>query len=657
MSKMRLENRKVNSYFALLGNIGIVMILFSVCRVLFYLFNLHLYSAVTFQEMLRMMWGGLRFDFSAVMMVNSVYIVFFFLTFQFKFNSIAQKIFKYWFVITNSIALMANCIDMAYFPFTLKRTNISVFGEFKGEGSLASLVFDMLIDYWYIVLIWGVFVFILSIGYLKMKPVNKIIGWKSYLKYYALTLVGFVVAATIVVVGIRGDYRKYSRPITLSNAGDYVNRALDIAIVQNTPFCIIKTIGKTAPEKLYYFDSLENLESVYNPAHYPESKGEFIPKNVVIIIWESFSREFVGALNKHVDNGNYEGYTPFIDSLLQYGATFEFSYANGRKSIDALPSITASIPFVNDPYILSPYSGNFLDGIGSLLKRKGYNTSFFHGAHRGSMGFWAFMNLTGFDHSYAEEDYLAAHAAEKGGWGIWDEEFLQYTAEEINKIEEPFCSIIFTLSSHHPYVLPKKYDGVFKDGPTPLHRCIGYTDYSLRRFFETISKEPWFENTLFVITADHANHVVFPENQNSIGQMSVPIIFFDPNHTLEGIYPHVAQQTDIMPTILDLLNFDEPFVAFGQNAFDTTIQHFATNRLSDTYHVYYQQYCLMSNIELNDIRLFDVKQDPMLWKRLENERPEMTKMLLDHLKGFLQQYNNRMIDNCLTPACDRRIAK
>lgn len=642
------KNRETNTYLAILGNIGMVMLLFSVCRIFFYLFNLDIFPDVTFPRFMRMMLGGLRFDFSALMMINTVYILFVFLTVQFKYNDIAQKIFKYFFVITNSIGLMLNCIDMGYFQYTMRRTNSSFFSEFKGEGSLLSLILDMLADFWYIALIWIFMVFLLSIFYLKMKPIKKIAGYKVYIKYYLKTILALILTVGIWVIGVRGDFREHSRPITLSNAGDYVNKALEVNIVQNTPFCIFKTIGKKTPNRMSFFATEETLAATYNPEHKPVPNGEFIPKNVVIIIWESFSREFIGTLNKHLDK-NYEGYTPFIDSLLQYSATFEYSYANGRKSIDALPSIVASIPFVNDPYVLSPFSSNATEGIGTLLKRKGYHTSFFHGAHRGSMGFWAFMNLNGFDHSYTGEEYTAVNPSDKGGWGVWDEEFLQFMAGELNAFPEPFCSVVFTLTSHHPYVLPEKYDGVFKEGEHPLHRCIGYTDYALRRFFEAASKQPWFENTLFVITADHANNLAFPQNRNSVGQMTVPVIFFDAGKNLAGtVYPHVAQQTDIMPTVLNYLHYDEPFLAFGQDAFDTTKKHIAINSISNVYQVFYQQYVLQCDDELEIKGLYDLNKDPFMRKRLEKEYPEVTLELLTYLKGFLQQYNNRMLDNRLT---------
>lgn len=645
--KINFKNKEINPYIALLGNIGLVMFLFTICRVLFYLFNLDIFPNVSFRQFGLMLWGGLRFDFSAVIVMNSTYIILWFITLRLKNRPFVQKVLKYWFLITNGIALMTNCIDIAYFPFTLRRTNASFFSEFKSEASLFSLVLDMLADYWYIALIWILFLFILSFFYLKVKPIAKPVGTKQNLYYYLTNLVGLAIAISIGIIGIRGDFRNYSRPITLSNAGDYVTRALEVAIVQNTPFCIIKTVGKSFPQKIYYFDNERELEEAYTPVHLPDSNNKFISKNVIIIIWESFSREFVGSLNKHLDNGNYTGYTPFIDSLLPYSLTFERSYANGRKSIDALPSVAASIPFVHDPFILSPFSGNFVNGIGTLLKEKGYHTSFFHGAHRGSMGFWAFMNLNGFDYSYAEEDYLKINPNAKRGWGVWDEEFLQYMAMELSKITAPFCSVVFTLSSHHPFELPEKYNGIFKEGPHPLHRCIGYTDYALRRFFETASKQPWYDNTLFVITADHANSPAFPENHNSVGQMSVPLIFFTPGEELTGIYPYVAQQTDIMPSVLSFLQYDKPFFAFGQNALDTTLTHIAVNTIGNVHHVYYQKYVLMCSENISVIGFYDLEEDPLLTLSIENEHPEMVSMLLRHLKGYLQQYNNRMIENRL----------
>lgn len=644
---INFKNREIHSYLALCGNIALVMVLFTICRILFYLFNLDIFPNITFRQFGIMLWGGLRFDFSAVMVINSIYMILWIITLRLKNRPVVQKILKYWFVVSNGIALMTNCIDIGYFPFTLRRTNLSFFSEFKNEGSLITLVWEMLIDYWYIALIWIAFIFVLSFFYLKAKPVSKPIGTKENLRYYLSSFIALAVTLVIGIFGIRGDFRKNSRPITLYTAGEYVSHSLHIGIVHNTPFCIVKTIGRKPPEKITYFATEAELASVFDPVHYPDTTKMFTPKNVVIIIWESLTREFIGSLNRDLDNGNYTGYTPFIDSLLLHSLTFEYTYANGRKSIDALPSIMASIPSSQESYIFSSFSGNYIRTMGALLKEEGYHTSFFHASHRASMGFSTFMNLHGFDYCYCEEDYPKTPDV-RSKWGVWDEEFLQFMALKLNETPEPFCSVVFTLTSHHPFELPERYDGIFKEGSHPLYRCIGYTDYALKRFFETVSQEAWFENTLFVITADHASIPAFPENQNSVGQMSVPIIFYAPGQNLTGTYPYVTQQTDILPSVLSFLHYDKPFVAFGQNALDTTITHIAINYIGNAHHVYYQHYVLMCSENLSILGFYDLKKDPLLQVSVENEHPEIVDMLLRHLKGYLQQYNNRMFENRLT---------
>jgi len=103
------------------------------------------------------------------------------------------------------------------------------------------------------------------------------------------------------------------------------------------------------------------------------------------------------------------------------------------------------------------------------------------------------------------------------------------------------------LSSHHPFKLPKGYEDKFKGGPLPIHKVIQYTDYSLRHFFETASSKPWFENTIFIITADHCNQSILPEYNSTVGRYAIPIIFYEPG-TPETVKMDstLIQQTDIM---------------------------------------------------------------------------------------------------------------
>ncbi|MBK6988266.1 MAG: sulfatase-like hydrolase/transferase [Bacteroidetes bacterium] len=112
-----------------------------------------------------------------------------------------------------------------------------------------------------------------------------------------------------------------------------------------------------------------------------------------------------------------------------------------------------------------------------------------------------------------------------GSWGIYDEPFLKRTTEELTKIDNPFFATIFTLSSHHPYEIPKKYESTFEKGTLPIHKSIRYADHSLKIFFEQASTLPWFKNTLFVITADHTATSDSPYYQNRQGMYSIPLLF------------------------------------------------------------------------------------------------------------------------------------
>ena len=264
----------------------------------------------------------------------------------------------------------------------------------------------------------------------------------------------------LTIGGLRGGFRHSTRPITLSNAGKYVETPNEMAIVLNTPFAIYRTIGKATLPNKKYFSSDEELKEIYNPVFQPKANKNFKYNNVVILIMESFSREYFGFFNKHLEDDTYQGYTPFLDSLIQNGRTYWYTIANGRKSIDVLPSVLTSIPSVKNPFVLSYYSGNKLNSIASLLKTKGYHTSFFHGAPNGSMGLQSFVNLVGFDHYYGRTEY-GLDKEWDGIWGVWDHDFLSYFAKTLSTFEKPFVSALFSVSSHHPYNLPAEFEGKF----------------------------------------------------------------------------------------------------------------------------------------------------------------------------------------------------
>lgn len=629
-----------NILVVLFYRIFIVLFLFTLSRTGFYFFNIKMFPDITAGEFFSALRGGIVFDISAAVYINMLFILLQIVPLDIRYNRIYEKICMWIFFITNGIAIAANSADYVYYRFVFKRATADVFGTFQNEEHLSKMFFKFMLDYWpaaiICIFLWILMVFLYKkVRLSKPAPANKIV-------YYAINVLFIPLALALVIGGARGGYRHSTRPITISNAARYVNNPRDVAIVLNTPFSVFRTYGKKTLTR-YEFFSREKLDSLYNPHCKPAVTGPFKKENVIIIILESFAREYIGSLSGNLENGTYKGYTPFIDSLIKESLTFDVSLGNGKKSIDAMPSILASLPSLETPYIISHYANNEIKGLAELLKGKGYYTAFFHGAPNGSMGFDSFARMAGFDDYFGLNEYPYKNDFD-GMWGVWDEPFFSFFGEKLNTFSQPFMAAIFSISSHHPFKVPEKYEGKFRKGPAPIVEVVGYTDFALREFFNQISSSPWFDNTLFVITADHTNESIHKEFQNNFGSYCVPVIFFKPGSNLKGMKNRIAQQIDIMPTVLSYLNYDDEYIAFGNNLLDDSYESFAFNTNGSTYHLYMKDH-LMEMIDNKPVGLYNYKKDIFLEDNLLGKEPELTKVMEDKLKAVIQSYNSRLIDN------------
>ena len=629
-----------NIFVVLAYRILLIMFLFSMCRIGFFLFNFKMFPGVTFAQFITLMKGGLTFDISAVVYINILFILLHILPFEIRYNDVYQSVLKYIYFITNGIAIAMNGMDFVYYRFVEKRATADVFQTFEHETNLVKLFFRFLYDYWPATL-FTLFAWFLMV-YLYNKVKTKRPEPASKIAYYAVNILMIPVVIALVIGAARGGYKHSTRPITISNAARYVENPRDVAIVLNTPFSFFRTFDKKALVKFEFFDN-DKLTKLYNPHYIPSLIKPFSNENVVIIILESFAREYIGALNPGLEGGKYQGYTPFIDSLISVSLTFNVSIANGKKSIDAMPSILASVPSLETPYSISHYANNKINGLAELLKRKGYYTAFFHGAPNGSMGFDSFAKMAGFDDYFGLNQYPEKSDFD-GIWGVWDEPFFKFFAQKLDSFKQPFLASIFSVSSHHPFKVPEKYAGKFKKGPAPIVEVVGYTDFALRELFDEISSRSWFKNTLFVITADHTNESIHKEFQNNFGSYSIPIIFYKSGSDLRGIKNRIAQQIDIMPTVLNYLNYDEDYIAFGNNLLDDSGESFAFNTSGSTYHLYMKDH-ILEMIDNKPIGLFDYKNDIFLEKSLLGKDSELQLQMEEKMKAIIQTYNSRLIDN------------
>jgi phosphoglycerol transferase MdoB-like AlkP superfamily enzyme len=304
-----------------------------------------------------------------------------------------------------------------------------------------------------------------------------------------------------------------------------------------------------------------------------------------------------------------------------------------------------------EPFFLTPASMNHVSGIASLLATEGYQTAFFHGAQRGSMGFMAFARSTGFQEYYGREDYsddsrFGGDNDFDGMWAIWDEPFLQYYCTKMSEMKEPFMTAVFTASSHHPFAIPEKYKQRFPEEHLQIHKCIRYTDMALGKFFASASRQPWFKNTIFVLTSDHTNMSNHDYYQTDLGGFCSPIIIYEPGREAE-IQDKIAQQIDILPTVMGMLHYQKPYVAFGVDLFETPADDtWAVNYLNGIY----------QHVKHGHVLQFDGQKtkavyaltDSLMHYDVQGQIPEQAQMERE-LKAIVQQYMARMTQDSLQP--------
>jgi phosphoglycerol transferase MdoB-like AlkP superfamily enzyme len=635
---------KGNIHGIILLRLFIVLIALIMSRLFLYFLNLNFWSDLDNREIMRAISGGILFDLSTLCIIAAPYIFFNTLPIRVRTHPTYQTMNNILFYILVIMALAANFIDVVYSRFTGKRMTADIFSLLNAGDNYAVLIPQMLKDFWLVGLLW-IILSAFTITSVEFTQINRQAKNPSGVRFYIINTILFLIFSFATIIGIRGGFQL--RPMSIITAGKFSD-AKNTPLVLNSPFTIVKSLGQLDLKRLNFFRDEQKLNAEYTPIHSgfkTNDSSDCNGFNVVIIIMESFSSEYIGAFSRDLDNGHYEGFTPFLDSVISVSLSYN-GYANGKKSIEAIPAILSSLPaLMNNPYITSSYAGDRINSLASVLKERGYSSSFFHGGTNGTMGFESFIQMAGFDRYVGRTEYNNDNDYD-GQWGIFDEPFFQYYAQCLDTTRRPFVSAIFSLSSHHPYRIPPQYEGKFKKGPLKIHESVGYSDYCLKRFFETVSKMNWYDSTLFIITADHTSETYYPEYQTRIGIYRIPIIFYRPGGALKGTKDEIVQQTDIMPSILSFLNYDKTYFAFGESVFDSTSKRFNVSYLNGIYQLIMDDYVFEWD-GLKPFSLNDFKNDPQLKTDLKAKNVIQTIQMEDFIKAIVQQYNNRMIDNKL----------
>ncbi len=624
----------------LLRRFALLMAAYTLLRLGFYLFNFSTFRGIGFGPVLLAFVHGLRYDVSALLWLNLPLLLLSLLV------PVPARRGQQWlrglFVLLNVPGFLINVIDWEYFRFIGRRLS----NEWNTIGDdIARQAGQIGAQYWYLALPLAGLVYLLWRLCPMPTPAEAmaLAGRPQWARRGAEILV----LAGLVVLGVRGGWQL--KPLRTGTAFEQQPAVLG-HLALNSTFTVLKSIDAAPVERKGYFGSEAALRPALGAAMLPARAAGPTPDNVVILLLESFASEYIGA-----ENGGRGGYTPFFDSLAAApGARLmRENYANGRRSIEALPAVLAGLPSLMDsPFITSSFQTDELHGLGEILGRHGYTTAMYHGGTNGTMGFDMFAGIAGMQHYYGINEYPGGTGSPDydGHWGIFDEPYLQYFNRQLSATKQPFFATLFTLSSHEPFTVPARYKGRFPVGTQPIHPTIGYTDLALRRFFRSASREPWFARTLFILTADHTSQTDQPSYQNPLGAHKTPLLLFRPGQPLPAANPHrITQQADVPAAVLDVLGLrqeQKALLPFGSSVFDTASPGRAVLRDGDSFYLVHADFVTELKND-NSVRLYPYQTHFMPLQPVANPDPAVVKKYGDELRACVQFYVNGLLDNRL----------
>ena len=521
-------------------------------------------------ELWQLLAGALKFDTASVVYANGIFVLLALLPLHVRERGWYRKLMYWYYVAVNAVLVVAvNMSDCVYFRYTQKRfTADEIF--FADNSNSVQLVGKFMAENWYLVLVAAALVALLAWGYGRKVREESLLsrGWA----YYVGSTVIFTAGAGLSIAGMRGGMTRMTRPITLSNATLYTDDSGKANLILSNPFCILRTIGSAGSVNYKKYFTPEELPQHFTPVHPPADSAavNLAGRNVMVFIMESMSAEHSAYLMPEVYAGREtKGFTPFLDSLMRGGLCFKRMYANGTRSIQAMPSVLGSIPSFRTPFVLMPQSlgesrqlpailrgqglfdgillrvGIRLDGIRGIRPLGRRRTARQPRGLRRRGTAKAISTVTG---AFGTNRSCNSPARSSPGH---------------RNLSSPRCS-----PSRRTTRSSSRHNTRTNSRPVTrrLHKGVAYVDNAFRLFFERFGSEEWFRRTIFVFVADHVSSEKFAaETRSYPGNYHIIGFMYTPDGALRGQVGEVVQQLDIMPTLLGLLGNTESYFAFGRD--------------------------------------------------------------------------------------------
>lgn len=475
--------------------------------------------------------------------------------------------FQVMYIITFAI----EAANIPYFKYFFNHLNSSIFNWMEYSDTTASMIFGET-SYWVylgilVAISWG-WVRLTNHYLRQLKQAHARQG-KFWQEVCMLPVSAILIGLT--VIGLRGSV--YVSPIR-TGAAFFCNNPFFNQVGNHPMFNLVRSTLDLSSRETSNLALLDNEQALGNAMRYlhAERSGEgqaaltrqvkndsaFLPgkPNVVLIFMESMSAEL---MDRH---GNGMGITPFLDSLSWQSLYFDRFYSAGNHTNQGVYSTLYSFPSILKRNMMKNSVIPNYHGLPSILQENGYHTLFFmpHEAQYDNMN--GFLLANGFETLYSQEDY--PFGSKVNCWGVSDEFLLDYAIPVLTACHEegrPFFGALLTVSNHPPYVIPEHFH---PKTDKPETQIVEFADYALRKFFTRAQREPWFENTVFVLVADHGKVWKTPLYTIPTSFNHVPLIIYSPK-LAPAVCSNLGGQIDIAPTLLGILGIDYQDTSLGVN--------------------------------------------------------------------------------------------
>lgn len=645
-----------NIYWNTVLYIIVSLFFIGLTRPIFYFINQELIGDVDPSRWLIITLAGARFDLSAVVWLNLPFLAMRLFPFSLALSRKWIAAADIYFFIVNSLAILLNLADCALFRYVGARMRFDSLVGWLSEGNVTGILLSYLPSCWGIFLLAALMItlFIWTARRLRIK--GGLITGKTPLATGILRFWVLAVAAIFAVFASRGVIKGHPLKI-----GDAIGACADmrqVPLAQSTPFCIIRTIGKGTDEiKVLEFFRDNELAAMRPSVHNdgkPSAAGSHTQrKNIFVIVMESGGAVW-GDLTNVYPHGRPQRLMPFLDSIASHSLRVRHIFAAGKGTIDGMTTIFGGFPAVSPfMFMTSPYARNRIDSPARLLREDGYSTKFYLGSEPGSCNIDQFLKLSGFSAVTSVNDYPGGNDRDKA-WGIFDHAVASFAAHDLSSLPQPFFAGWLTLNPHMPFNVPVHWNATgYKSAEGTASRAAEYVDRSLRNFFATASKEPWYKNTIFIITSDHGTRDLkgTPHDTPWI-QPHILFIAYTPDGSLPQleISDRVMSQHDIAPTLLGLAGYNKPYFALGSDVLSRDkYAPYAISMTGGGVQVYSLRYMIMLTPDLSRTEaVYDIVSDPTASKPLTLYDRAETERMTRWARAFMQDYTKRLTQGRLS---------